>query len=180
MTYHDIKTKLQPFDRVLVCGPQRSGTQFAAKTIARLLRFDFVPWHQIKPTALGLLTFLRRDRVVWHQPAMTPHVPLLATSADYAGTAVVYIDRELVDVHASEHRIGWGQYPRSRMALRLGRDPATYDTARFCREAWAHWQKEWPEALFTLAYDELKHDPRWVAKEDRKDWGYCQTERTTT
>ena len=98
---------LAPFRVILVTGPQRSGTRFAAQAIAQSLGRVFVDEREIHiDSRYSLAIFLRLTSVpvVVQCPALCHCIHQFAQSDQ---TAVVMMRRAIEDIVASQGRIGW-------------------------------------------------------------------------
>lgn len=164
--------QLATHPRIVVTGPQRSGTRIAAKMIAADTGHVFVDEmeYAIKDVQ-AFRQVLRRENIV----AQSPHMLKDLVDDPPAGIFVVLMRRDLEQIHASERRIRWAEVfggnvtELAKFGLTEG-DPATvkYDY-------WDSHPKSVP--FLELDYESLRSHPLWVAEEERHDFGPLQTER---
>jgi len=165
MTYDEIPL-LGKYQRVLVTGPQRSGTQIAGRVIARILGYEFQNWKTWPAGLHGLMDFLAAERVVWQNPSMVGAVPFLRSNS--FRVAVVFVWRDLAEINASLKRIGWTAEEEERFFLCMPDDNYTPSTIRK-QHLWQTWEHR-DACLFTLPYEVLEPAPEWVERPDRGGW----------
>jgi len=170
MTYEDIPL-LGRYDRVLVTGPQRSGTQIAGRIIARILGYEFRNWKSWLSSINGLMSFLATEKVVWQNPSMVGITPFLRDNG--YRVAVVFVWRNLEDINRSIERIGWSGDKDERSRLSMPKHQITPSAVRK-QQMWLEWEPKY-ESLLTLPYECLAVDPDWVEKPDRTGWKSDQT-----
>lgn len=152
--------------RIVVTGPQRSGTTICAQMIAYDTGFQF-----IDETVYGVddeLSFRRllgRKRIVIQAPA------LLKTICDYPPAAtVVLMRRPIEEIHASEERIGWNY---NWLPVELGRFGLTEGDVAEVK--YAYWDKHHPLNHIEVQYHRLEGHPFWVPAEKRTEFTAKQT-----
>jgi hypothetical protein len=156
--------------RIVVTGPQRSGTRIAAKMIAADTGHAFVDEMEFAIKDAGAFgEVLRREGIV----AQAPHMLKDLVDEPPAGTFIVLMRRDLGRIHASEHRIRWAEVyggnitELAKFGLSEG-DPATLK--------YAYWDSR-PKLVpfLELEYEALRSHPLWVPDEQRHDFGPLQT-----
>jgi len=164
---------LTRWSRILVTGPQRSGTRICAKMIAADTGFDYVDESSFYVDSLNHLWRVIRDRhrIVIQAPALSGYANLLGM-AD-RNMAVVMMRRDLKDIAASERRIKWEWgFPELLRLHAIKGNPAEMKYGN-----WDFYQKQdLEDQAYEVAYDALAEHPLWVPKEDRKHFTYKQTE----
>ena len=164
--------------KIVVVGPQRSGTRFTAWALAKDLGYEFVDqrgigisgWERLK----GNLD--KHEKVVIQGTGCTYQIHKLNRD----DTLVVWVRRREEEILASEKRINW-----SCQKIELNRIPEKYRGIRpSCRARLAYWKEEqrdqvphWAE----IQYDLLKHHHLYMPKEERDqlrggkgmDWNSC-------
>lgn len=117
---------------IVVTGPQRSGTTIAAAMVAadtghELVREEAFNVHD--PWLWRDLVSRPGQRVI-QCPTMFAFVSELAERRD---VLVVFMNRPLAEIHASQQRIGWAEADRQRELDRLGErgDPAEIKQRRW-------------------------------------------------
>lgn len=162
---------LARFDRVLVTGPQRSGTTICARMIAADTGYVYVDEEDIGIHYLETLRALLDERrgVVVQCPALARWVHTL----DVESVLVVWMRRALVDILASQERIGWVERGEEELEL------SKYDSLSgpVAEVKWRFWQRvqrprlaNWMEVL----YEDLSVHPLWVQKGERDGWMHRQ------
>lgn len=161
--------KLLGCKRILVTGPQRSGTTFASKALAADLKLPHV-----EERAFGTHDFQQfhdaaKDKAfVMQCPTMAPYVHLVP------GTVVVWMHRDLPDILQSQHRIQWGEFEQLERDRYFSRD--SEDAATIKLNAWQRFQRiELGERAFDLRYESLADHPLWIGKDGRKTFRDRQT-----
>jgi hypothetical protein len=169
------------YDKVLVTGPQRSGTRIAAKMIARDSGHAYVDESEFLTRDEEAFAALLAERsgIVVQCPAMCWRIEEY-TDGDML---VVLMVRDLDDIAASEKRIGWkgGIYAElerygwtSHAAVSFRRGRGSVAAVKY-----AHWmtrQRRQIEHHLELDYESLAAHPLWVPKERRAGFAVDQTE----
>lgn len=164
--------------KIVVVGPQRSGTRFAAWALARDLGYEFVDQKGIGISGWGRLKgqLDKHVKVVIQGTGCTHNIHNLNRD----DTLIVWVRRREEEILASEKRINWScQKPE------LGRIPEKYRGIRpSCRARLAYWKEEqrdrvphWTE----VRYDFLKTHHLYMPKKERDslrggkgmDWNSC-------
>lgn len=156
--------------RIVVTGPQRSGTRITAKMIAADTGHEFVDeacfqaydlqrWREI----------LQRERVV----VQSPHMLRDVVDNPPPGIFVVLMRRDLANIHESEQRIRWEQKFRGNTneLRRFGRTEG--DSAQIKYDYWQAHPKAVP--FLELPYESIRDHPLFVPDELRREFGPWQT-----
>ena len=102
--FEDIIEQCGKYQNILVTGPQRSGTTFASKSIAKILRYRFVDEDEYQvhnENAFNDILKLNQKMVI-HAPAMSHLLPI-----NLPNTFVIWMQRNIMDVIKSEDKIDW-------------------------------------------------------------------------
>lgn len=183
---------------IVVTGPERSGTNIAAKMIAHSLGCDYVPensWGSDFGKLWAILNTADR-RLVVHAPHLTYRVHEIdAHCGDHV--LVVFMLRSVSEIVASQRRIGWGKTtglsvdgedpkgwgnPESVWFDRPSNDvfEEIIDPSRHLCEnrqlVWHLRQKQHVKNLIEVAYESLQTHPLWLDKERRQNFHPHQTE----
>lgn len=175
MQYSALLPKLAAYKRIIVTGPQRSGTSIATKIIASNLGLEYV--HERKfgiDKVHDFFTFLDANaRFVVHAPAMSSVVHYVRDCA------VVFMRRPFVEIHASETRIGWQERFRKLEYQRYFCPGGPQEPLSIAELKYAAWEQIQKPALceraFELDYSSLASHPLWVDKEERATFTNWQT-----
>lgn len=162
---------LTPFDKILVVGPQRSGTQICARMIAYTLSKTF--YHE---TEIGNC---RRDawekrleddyNFVQQAPGMSYMCHEYGRREDLA---IVMMIRDVKDIIRSEERISWrsrSEFSKYRIVAKPMLDQGLL-ISEIKYKFWREYQKGKILNPFEIEYSSLSEHKFWVDKEDRKDF----------
>ena len=166
----------RPFATLVVTGPQRSGTKFAAEIIAEELRLRYVNESEYGVHALDRFWKLLDERAVIHSPALSAYCHLLP-----AHVAVVFMLRDFGEIVASQARVpGWRETEEPRELAKYFRASGSESSAAVKYAVWERFQK--PAMLsegkpfFELRYPaDLQDHSRYVPPEERQGWLPFQT-----
>ena len=174
--YSEVLNSLSAEDerRIVVSGPQRSGTMIASKMLAHDLglthldecEFDTHNFYKF------YCELIRRPDFVIHAPAMSRHLDVLPKCS------VVWMRRNLSDILRSQNRIGWEEHgpyhglPERDKYFDHSQEPVASIKTR----AWEKFQRiSLGSKAFDLDYESLSNHPMWIDKDDRKDFKERQT-----
>jgi hypothetical protein len=157
--------------RIVVTGPQRSGTRIGAKMIAADTGYQFVDEAEflIKDND-RFREFLKRDGVVVQAPHMLKDV----VDDPPPGIFVVLMRRDLDQIHASAARIRWAEdfggntTELKKFGLTEG------DSAAVKYDYWDSHAKSVP--FLEVPYESLREHPLFVPDDQRKTFGHWQTQ----
>lgn len=156
---------LAPFPKIIVTGPQRSGTTVAGAMIADDLGYWFYPEEQIRVRELWRVErlFNRTSDFVLQAPAICRYVHQFSTPE----TAIVLMRRDTKEILASEQRVNWtGQlYELSRYGLKEG----IISEVKY--QYWEEHQRDLIHNPFEIEYESLAAHPMWIPQEERADFG---------
>jgi hypothetical protein len=157
--------------RIIVTGPQRSGTTVASKALAADLRIPFVPETEFDTHDEGRFREIlsTRKEFVIQAPTMSPYVHKMRDCE------VVWMRRDLADVHRSQSRIAWvGEQEERDRYFDHSKDPIAMVKTR----AWDLFQRsELEESAFDMDYESLRGHRLWVDADSRTNFESRQTYR---
>lgn len=162
--------RIKNFSKILVTGPQRSGTTIAAYILANNLGYKFFPEEEIRTSRIDKLfsLFETQDNFVLQAPCMSPYCHLIKNDPK---ACVVFMIRNHHDIHASMVRVGWNLAGDE--LKRYFKD--TGDIVNVTYWIWDHYQKkELEDKAIELRYDQLENSEYYVPKEQRKIFGIRQ------
>lgn len=163
---------LKKYPKIIVTGPQRSGTRICAKMIAAdtgyhyfdetVLNDPSVKYPDNLPKAKDLI--LNDTKFVLQAPALAKNVKMLGKP----NVLIVWMKRPKEEILASQQRVGWRyeSYELSKYGLSEG---VISDVKN---AEWAALKSQIPNIL-EVEYSSLKEHPLWI--QERKDFGACQT-----
>lgn len=157
--------------RIVVTGPQRSGTTITAKMIAHdtgyryvdeaeFAVYDVEKWRKI---------VTEEDRVV----VQCPHMLKIIVDSPPPDILVVLMRRNLEDIHNSERRIDWEHRFRGNTRELELFGLAEGDSAQLKYDYWDSSQK--PTNFIEIDYESLRNHLFYVAKEHRVNFHCKQT-----
>jgi hypothetical protein len=163
--------QLSGHSKIVVTGPQRSGTRIAAQMIAHDTGLRFIDETE----------FLIKDEDLFHEMvdqrdgfvAQAPHMLKDLVDRPMAGVLVVLMRRDLDRIHASAERIGWERvYGGNTTELRtFGLTEGDSAAVKY-----AYWDSHVkPEPHLEVEYESLRDHPLWLQEDVRKDFGPLQT-----
>ena len=171
---------LVKYKRILVTGPQRSGTRIAAKMIAADTGYEYVDERAFRVhSETYFKRWAQKDRVAIQCPGMMHAIHKFATD----DTLIVVMIRELEDILASQERVDW----ENGILDELYKYGVEWNDLRFyaanCRPPvsilkynhWAFDQKYKVKHYLELEYELLSEHPLWIHKDERKDFTTEQT-----
>jgi hypothetical protein len=158
------------YSKIVVTGPQRSGTRIASQMIALDTGHEFVDEVEFLITETARFRqVLERDGVV----VQAPHMLKDMVDDPPPGVFVVLMRRDLAQIHASAQRIGWPELGGNRTELRkFGLSDG--DSAAVKYAYWDAHQKAAP--YLELKYEWLRAHPMFVPAERRRDFAPLQTQ----
>ena len=175
-------TDLRKYKRVLVTGPQRSGTRIAAKIIAHDTGLRYVDEDEFSAhseSLFGIIVF-NEINIVVQCPGMS-HIIHKFSEHD---TLIVMMIRDIDDIVASEKRVGWDYgYFRELIKLGVPNSSSVLRTARRNKvkpselkyKLWNE-QKKTIQHYMELDYESLSNHPLWIPKEERLNFKENQTQ----
>lgn len=174
MTLTQLLPKLRSFSKIVVTGPQRSGTTIAAKILAAELQYHIVLEEVFKEHDLYLFfeVFLRHSLCVVQAPALSSIVHFLKGH----NIAVVFMQRRLADVRASEKRIGWLEKHERVEKRKYFEGNSKVPVSALKLRRWEKFQSpELGRCAFELEYESLRSSPLWLDRKYRCGFGPRQT-----
>jgi len=167
---------LAGFDKILVTGPQRSGTTICAKMIAGDLGYGHIDEVVFGAYDFNFVfkTITGKDKVVLQCPCHCVDIHKLGDRSD---VAVVVMLRDRASIVASQDRIGWTVAYEPAELARYGINKATpglrISDVKYAN--WYGWQKAKVCNPFELEYSTLRDHPLWLDKEKRVGFESKQT-----
>lgn len=173
---NSITSNLGRFRKILVTGPQRSGTTIAAEIIAAETAMPYVDERSYGWRDLAALSMLvaNDERMVIQYPNFA-HIIEQFTADDIC---IVFMHRQPTDILQSQKRINWKSASYQRKLYR-GKVPyINHWLTPVCVIKYLHWhlhQKSLVLHSLDLPYHSLKQHPRWVEQPRRSMFTSKQT-----
>jgi hypothetical protein len=164
---------LANFKKILVTGPQRSGTRICAKMIAYDTGYEFIDEVSLSMDGLYKLNhFLEEKRpLVIQCPVLCRYIHMFKGDK----IAIVLMRRELDDIVKSQERIGW-QWEWLELARYDLYDGIIAETKY---QFWEQYQKERIQNSFEIEYESLVAHPLWITKDLRQNFHPIQTSQVS-
>ena len=162
------------FSRIVVTGPQRSGTHICAVMIADDLGYTFCEEVQIDTYKLDLMKHLfdTESRFVLQAPGICRHVHEFSAP----DVAIILMRRAVSDIIASEKRVGWfGSIHRQWELERYGLTKGNIAEVKY--QYWDDVQRELIHNPFEIEYESLVAHPMWIPQEERINFRSKQYKR---
>lgn len=155
---------------ILVTGPQRSGTTIAATMIAQdtghILYLEEA--FGVHDKALWQRLIKHAQKAVIQCPGMSAFVH----EESGADVLVVWMERELADILASQERINWPPWDKAREVAKYGEDQG--EPAAIKYRHWREWQRDATANYLELPFSSLAGHPLWVPKAERSTFAARQ------
>lgn len=168
---------LKDFSKILVTGPQRSGTTICARMIAEDTGKRFLPEEHVDVNSESSLLWLlnHETQFVLQCPALQ-HVMHRADVGRRSDVAVVFMERPLDEVYRSEKRIDW----QADMPEYVAWGVPLPRLAEVKQWAWRSFQNRLIRNQSTVVYSTLANHPLWVPERDRTEFHPRQTDTAST
>jgi hypothetical protein len=164
------------FKKVVVLGPQRSGTRIGTLMIANVLNIPY-----IQEDAFGVHCFERATTLITESEKICLHAPALTYKAHCfeREIAIVFMMRSVEDIIASQERIDWKCEKDEKS---LYEDPILNPFCNLddpiCKikgDVYFDFQADLIDSHFELSYYSLRYNPLWVQEKHRKNFSFDQT-----
>lgn len=157
--------KLKSFKKILVTGPQRSGTTIAGHILAKELDYKYYDERDVGVRSLSQLfdKLMSKESLVVQGPCFCSIVQWV----DSPETAIVIMKRNIEEIVESEAKINWSEEKKE--LQNYYKDDGIISVARY--KTWEKYQKpNMKVPYFELNYSSLKNHPMWIEKEARKNF----------
>lgn len=173
---------LKRHSRIIVTGPQRSGTRIGAQMIAHDTEHRYVDEVEFGVNQPDpFFKVLEQENIVVHCPGMMQWPGTNLKRVIEVPIFTVVMRRCIEDIQASMQRINWGSWHAE--AMHYGLRQVAHDA--WIRDAipaikYAYFDSKQapeiePEMLLNLQYDNLSRHPMWVDKSQRTNFKWNQT-----
>lgn len=171
MNYSKVIKKLENSNRIIVTGPQRSGTRIIAKCIAEDLDYEYIDELDFNISdKKKFYNMLEKDNIVVQCPALS-HI------CDRVNAVVVFCNRDLSEIKRSQKRIDWDDNKELR---KYGLKSGNINEIKYT--VWEKWQRRLcKQDTFNIDYKSLKGHKLWRSKDEREKlrnknkWGTSST-----
>lgn len=158
---------LKKYKRILVSGPQRSGTRICARMISKDTGYQYIDESTFKIVDLDKFNDIVKydENIVIHCPGIA-HVIEQYSSSD---NLIIFMHRNVDDILASQKRIGWGD---TEELLKYKKSAGIISDIKY-----DYWKEQKQKIInwLEIEYETLKTHPLWINKELRVNFGSLQT-----
>lgn len=156
---------LEPFTRIIVTGPQRSGTTLVARAIAQDLGRQYIDEQAFTATNVDKWRSVVRtnNNFVMQAPGMCRFVHEFG---HWDEVAVVLVRRNIDDIIASQERVGWRWEDYE--LKNYGKASGPISQVKY--DYWDNYQTYRIKNNFEVRYEDMVNHPLWVDKADRRGW----------
>jgi len=167
---------LRKFTKIIVTGPQRSGTTIAARIIAADLGYE-----EVLEETFDYDDLYKFSKILSSKQSFVVQAPCLSSIAHFLNrgedVAIVFLIRDNEDIRKSVLRVGWDTYARSEYS-KYFRFNQVVPIWELKKDIWFRYQKEALSGRgFELDYESMKGHKMWVESGDRKNFHTRQTSR---
>jgi len=154
------------FKRVIVSGPQRSGTRIVSKAICYDTNKEYIDEQDIAFFDIRLLQwYLMKENVVIQCPAICHKLHEIAVES----TLVVIVKRPINDIVNSEIRVGWPEVSRQTELAKYGYSAGIISKIKY--DYWDNYQKSRMQMAFTeFKYNDIVGHPLYIAERRHFNW----------
>jgi hypothetical protein len=173
-SYTELIETCSRYKKILVSGPQRSGTTFTAKEIARVLKYKYVDeeevgWHDYDEISYKLSI---EDDVVLQAPGAVYMLDKLLENKDIL---LVFMRRDLYSIIKSQERIKWEDEENQKNLFKSidyitdYSQPISYIKYKFFEQ---NIQERFKNVI-CMDYDKMDQSPKWI--NERQNFSHRQT-----
>jgi nuclear transport factor 2 (NTF2) superfamily protein len=179
------------YKRIVIVGPQRSGTTFTSQALSNTLKFRNVDEGEFSVRDVNMFrNIMKQENIVIQAPAMTCRIQALIGKDDL----VVFMSRKWSDIVKGVHRknkslSNWIFMETMFDAERYYFNEYDNTAGKFFDKyvnknsyyldayynMWKHYQSKVIPNCITLKYESMKNHPMWLDKSQRKNFGDKQT-----
>ena len=167
---------LKDYKKILISGPQRSGTTIASKIFAKRLSLICIDEFEIKCGNEKLFHELidSKENFVLQCPDMSHCLHKIGHRNDIF---IVFMMRNVYDIICSENRINWnwGEKIKIKYEKEFNIITKNVPISVIRQHVWKKYQKNQVKNKIELRYECLKDDDLWIDKELRKNFSSKQT-----
>lgn len=162
---------LKKYDKIIVTGPQRSGTTICARMIAHDTEFQYIDenYYSINDVSKFTDILKKHNRIVVQAPAMAHVIENFATD----DILIVFMIRNIDDIVASQKRINWGANELFELS-KYGINEYSRRISEVKYEYWYKNQKNKINNLLEVKYESLSSHKLWVNKSERNNFSVRQ------
>ena len=159
---------LSTYNRILVTGPQRSGTRICAKMIAHDTNFSYIDEAYSSTYDLNIFkrSFSTNHNTTFHCPGMC----YIINQFSYPDTLIILMRRPINEILLSQLRIKWDDSPELKKY-----NVNACIISRIKYEHWNKHQKHLIQNYLEINYSSLSQHPLWLPLNKRTNFLWNQT-----
>ena len=174
MHLHQLLPLLAGFTRVVVTGPQRSGTTIAATILSRELGYSLILEEQFRER--DIFRFINTLNNLRNCVVQAPALASIAHHLTDPDLAIVFMIRDHSEIILSERRIDWLSNHDAGERANYFISDGSIPIGVLKTQMWRKFQScQLGGTGFELDYASLSISPLWVSKERRVNFGPRQT-----
>lgn len=160
---------LSKYNRILVTGPQRSGTRICAKMIAYDTTFSYIDEADSSTGDIAIFkrSFSSHHNSIFHCPGMC----YIIEQFSYPDTLIILIHRPISDILKSQLRIKWDDSPELK---KYNVNACTISRTKY--DHWDNHQKQLIQNYLEIDYSSLSQHPLWIPSAKRTNFLWNQTQ----
>lgn len=172
-SYNELLENLKPlFTRIVVTGPQRSSTRFVAKALSSSLSCEYVD----EFSYMSWEDFQKKEKAVYQTPL---HCHDIHNIPEDKKTCVIFMQRRIEDICASEKRVGWRHFYLEKKAYNKAFPLLNLNlyncNGEMKQDIWARYQKPIMKVtFFDFNHDAIKDAPGYISRKERKHFHALQ------
>ena len=179
------------YKRIIIVGPQRSGTTFTSRALANTLNFRNVDEDEFNVRDVDMFrNIMEQENIVVQAPAMTCRIQSLIGKDDL----VVFMSRKWSDIVKGVYRkngslSNWilmeTMFNIEKYHFTKHDKQAEEIFDKYCKQdgpyliayynMWKHYQSKLIPNCIALKYESMKSHPMWLNKDQRENFGNKQT-----
>jgi adenylate kinase family enzyme len=153
--------------KILVTGPQRSGTTFISNCIARDMNLTHIDEAEFQVSDLEKFIEVTGKEKNWvaQGPGIMMH--LFQIQNIYPEITFIIIKRDVSEIIKSQERISWQYENYEKENLGFSNDLRDISIIKY--DLWDSWKKNFNHYI-EYEYEDFKNHPYWVEKEKRSSF----------
>lgn len=159
-------SNISAYNRVVISGPQRSGTRIAAKIVAQETGKTYIDEQEVNFHDFRLLEwYLQKDNLVIQCPGLCHKLHEINTDS----TIMIMVFRPIDEIIASEKRVNWPEQSRLQELYKYGYSSGIISRIKY--EFWDRVQRPRLAGRFgEINFHELADHPMFVIPREHFRW----------
>lgn len=171
MKYSEFKELYAKNKKIVIVGPQRSGTTFSAKAIA-----EDKGVHHIDEMTFQAEQYEKFLRIVENKKGFCVQAPAMTHLSeniikDIPDVLLVYLNRPIGEIKSSINRIKWGYDEHEKSKMKSVTDVFSHEISAETKYRYLKALSEKNKNIINIDYHSMKVHPLWINKELRVNFG---------